>query len=251
MNIGWRGITAPRPRGSGTRGVPSPLALVLPALLTPALAASAAAQPRSDPAQARARFERAAAHALQRQPDMRDWSDVRRVAYRNSLRHRLDAPIAVLEVPRFGIEVAVLPKDDDVSLDRAVSYVRGTALPGRRGNVGIAGHRDSYFRKLERARPGDVVRLVWPEGVRTYRVAETRILRPEAVEVLAPTDRDALTLVTCFPFRYVGHAPERFVVRAYAADERPGRGAKTGRLSRRPGTPRANAWQRAAPRSRH
>ncbi len=185
-----------------------------------ALAAPVAAQP---PASAHARFERAVAVASQRRPNMSSWSSVRRVAYERSLHARLDAPIAVLEVPRFGLAVPVLPKDDDVSLDRAVSYVHGTAQPGQRGNVGIAGHRDGYFRPLERARTGDLVRLVSPDGVRTYRVARTMVVDPSDVRVLAPTDRDALTLVTCFPFHYVGHAPKRFVVRAYAEEAaRPG-----------------------------
>jgi len=147
------------------------------------------------------------------------------VAYQRSLRARLDAPIAVLEVPRFGLEVPVLPKDDDLSLDRAVSHVRGTALPGHGGNVAIAGHRDGHFRPLGRARKGDLLRLVWPDGARTYRVAETMVLDPSDVRVLAPTDRDALTLVTCFPFHYVGNAPKRFVVRAYA-EGTPGRAAR-------------------------
>ncbi len=177
------------------------------------LAVPALAQPAAPP---RARFERAVAQAMQRRPNMRDWSNVRRVAYQRSLHARLDAPIAVLEVPRFGIQVPVLPRDDDVSLDRAVSYVSGTARPGQHGNVGIAGHRDSYFRPLERARKGDLVRLVGPDGVRSYRIAQTMILDPSDVQVLSPTSRDALTLVTCYPFHYVGHAPKRFVVRAYA-----------------------------------
>ncbi len=198
-----------RPRSSWAARLPI-RGLVAAAVLA---AVPAVAQPTGS---ARARFERAVAQAMQRRPNMSDWSSIRRVAYQKSLHQRLDRPIAVLEVPRFGIDVPVLPKDDDVSLDRAVSYVSGTARPGQHGNVGIAGHRDSYFRRLERARKGDVVRLVWPDGVRTYRIAETLVLDPSDVKVLAPTGRDALTLVTCYPFHYVGHAPKRFVVRAYA-----------------------------------
>jgi len=185
-------------------------------LLGSALALAIAPSPAQPPPSARARFERAVARATRLHPNMREWSMLRRVAYQRSLRERLDAPIAVLELPHLGLEVPVLPRDDDASLDRAVSYVRGTARPGQHGNVGIAGHRDGYFRPLERARKGEVVRLVWPHGVRTYRVARTMVLDPSDVRVLAPTDRDALTLVTCFPFHYVGHAPKRFVVRAYA-----------------------------------
>ncbi len=191
-------------------------------LLCSALALAAATGAAQPPASPGAGFEHAVAVATHRRPNMSYWSSVRRVAYQRSLGERLAAPIAVLQVPRLGLEVPVLPKDDDVSLDRAVSYVHGTALPGRHGNVGIAGHRDGYFRPLERARAGDIVRLVAPDGVQTYRVAKTMVLDPADVRVLAPTDRDALTLVTCFPFHYVGHAPKRFVVRAYAMDGQPG-----------------------------
>ncbi len=152
-----------------------------------------------------------------RAPDTTQWSSIRRDAYERGRRQNVGRPIAVLQVPRLRLEVLVLPKDDDPSLDRAVSHIAGTALPGEHGNVGIAGHRDGYFRPLEHALRGDVVRLVTPSGIRDYRVAETRIVDPAAVEVLAPTKRDALTLVTCYPFYYPGHAPQRFTLRAYAS----------------------------------
>ncbi|HVB38772.1 MAG TPA: class D sortase, partial [Vicinamibacterales bacterium] len=94
----------------------------------------------------------------------------------------------------------------------------GTALPGQRGNVGVAGHRDTVFRPLRHVRRGDLVALTTPHGTFDYRVAWTRIVSPADVAVLQPTHRPSLTLVTCYPFYFVGHAPRRFVVRAVAAD---------------------------------
>lgn len=168
-----------------------------------------ATQPRNSSFQALSR------QTLRQTPDMRDWSSLRRSAYRRSLKQSLPRPVAVLELPRFGLRVAVLPRMDDVALNRAVAHVSGTAAPGQHGNVGIAGHRDSWFRPLENIHRGDELRLVLPGGVRDYVVAESWVTVPKDVRSLARTKRDALTLVTCFPFRYYGEAPKRFIVRAY------------------------------------
>ncbi len=169
---------------------------------------------------ATAHFDNLVREVMHRPPDMRDWAPTRRAAYERSLREPVGAPLAVLVIPRIGLSVPVLPRDDDRSLDRGVSHVGGTALPEKHGNVAIAGHRDGYFRPLERMHAGDVLRLATPSGVREYRMADKRIVKPEDVQVLAPTERDALTLVTCYPFYYRGHAPERFILRAYAVAAR-------------------------------
>jgi sortase A len=87
-------------------------------------------------------------------------------------------------------------------------------MPGELGNVGLAGHRDSFFRPLRHIRPGDMIALHTPNGPFQYRVESTRVVSPANVEVLAPADKPELTLITCFPFNYVGPAPHRFVVRA-------------------------------------
>jgi sortase A len=126
-------------------------------------------------------------------------------------------PIAILEMPRLNLRVAVLSGTDELTLDRGAGHVRTTAPPGEDGNIGIAGHRDGYFRVLKDVALGDVLRLVTPRGVREYTVAETLVVEPEQVSVLDPTPRPAVTLVACFPFYFVGHAPQRFIVRAYEA----------------------------------
>ena len=99
-------------------------------------------------------------------------------------------------------------------LERGAGHIPGTALPSQSGNVGIAAHRDTYFRPLETIHSGDTITLQTLERLYRYQVSSTQVVRPQDVAVLYPTPRDTLTLVTCYPFHYVGQAPERFIVRA-------------------------------------
>jgi sortase A len=99
-------------------------------------------------------------------------------------------------------------------LDHAVGHVRGTALPGSSGNVGIAGHRDTFFRRLGRVRRGDLIRITTVDGEFAYRVVRTAIVSPRRVELLRDGPSPMLTIVTCYPFRAIGPAPDRFVVQA-------------------------------------
>src|SRR5664279_1488691 len=92
--------------------------------------------------------------------------------------------------------------------------IPGTALPGKQGNIGIAGHRDTSFRPLRFIRKDDMIALTTLHGTSRYRVVSTKIVGPDDVQVLYPTGRDALTLVTCYPFDFVGPAPRRFIVQA-------------------------------------
>jgi sortase A len=108
----------------------------------------------------------------------------------------------------------LLEGTDELTLNRAVGHIEGTALPGQPGNVGIAGHRDGFFRGLEHLESGDALSVTTLEGVAHYEVAELEVVEPTAVEVLDPTAYDSLTLVTCYPFYYVGDAPQRFIVHA-------------------------------------
>jgi sortase A len=119
-----------------------------------------------------------------------------------------------LEIPRIGVSIMVVEGTDDGDLKRAAGHIPGTALPGNAGNVGIAGHRDTFFRPLRHIQRDDTIDLVSLQAVDHYRVVSTRVVQPEDVQVLYPTGRDVLTLVTCFPFDYVGSAPRRFIVRA-------------------------------------
>jgi len=119
-----------------------------------------------------------------------------------------------LEIPRIGIDLAVFEGTTDATLRKGPGHLPGTPWPpadARAGNCVIAGHRDSFFRRLERARENDVVRLSGARGVETYRLDRRRIVRPREVSVLAATGEARLTLITCYPFRWWGEAPYRLV----------------------------------------
>lgn len=119
-----------------------------------------------------------------------------------------------IEIPRLGVSAVVRAGSDARTLRLAVGHIPGTALPGDVGNVGLAGHRDTFFRRLRDILPGDQIRVVTPEGAFTYRVVRTHVVMPRDVWVLDDTDHGVLTLVTCYPFSYIGSAPKRFIVRA-------------------------------------
>jgi sortase A len=124
-----------------------------------------------------------------------------------------------LEIPRLHVSAIVRAGSDARTLRLAVGHIGGTALPGERGNIGLAAHRDTFFRRLGDIRPNDQVRLVTAAGTFTYRVEGTRVVEPQDLWVLDPTAQSTLTLVTCYPFRYIGSAPQRFIVRAQLADQ--------------------------------
>ena len=123
-----------------------------------------------------------------------------------------------IEIPRLGIRAMIEEGVDDETLKVAVGHIPGTSRPGEAGNIGLAAHRDTFFRGLRRIHTGDLLTLTTLDGSRTYRVASTSVVDPDRVDVLAAaTGVRAVTLVTCFPFHWVGAAPRRFVVRAVAA----------------------------------
>ena len=119
-----------------------------------------------------------------------------------------------LEIPTLGVSTIVREGEDARTLQLAVGHIAGTSLPGAPGNMGLAGHRDTFFRRLREINPGDLIRLVAVEGTFTYAVESTEIVDPDDLWVLDPTPEPSLTLVTCYPFTYIGTAPERFIVRA-------------------------------------
>ena len=122
--------------------------------------------------------------------------------------------IGRIEIPRLGVAAIVREGTSRRTLELAVGHVAGTALPGQHGNVGLAAHRDTYFRRLAGIRKNDTIRITTPDAIWEYKVQSTAVVDPDAVEVLAATDDAMLTLVTCYPFGYVGPAPRRFIVRA-------------------------------------
>ena len=123
-----------------------------------------------------------------------------------------------LEIPRLRVSAIVRAGSDSRTLRLAVGHIGGTALPGEPGNIGLAAHRDTFFRRLGEIRADDLIRLVTADGTYVYRVQGTQIVDPRDTWVLDPTADPALTLVTCYPFRYVGSAPRRFIVRAHLAE---------------------------------
>jgi sortase A len=125
-----------------------------------------------------------------------------------------DSVLGRMKIPRIGISVMVLEGDDGHTLRFAAGHVPYTALPGHPGNVAIAGHRDTFFRALRNIRKDDTITFKTATGYFEYRVQGIWVVAPEQVEVLDPTARPSLTLITCFPFHFVGAAPYRFIVRA-------------------------------------
>jgi sortase A len=170
----------------------------------------------------------AAARLPQLPPDQSLWSPERVKAWQETQKQTTPAPLAVLRIPRLGLEVPVLEGTDDWTLNRAVGHIADTAVPGADGNCGIAGHRDGFFRGLKDIRPGDDIELETIATADVYRVERTWIVEPEDVAVLDPTPARSVTLVTCYPFYFVGSAPQRFIVRAVrvASKERSGIAAR-------------------------
>jgi sortase A len=122
--------------------------------------------------------------------------------------------VGEIEIPRLHLSVMVFEGDDAGILEQGAGHIPGTALPTASGNMGIAAHRDTYFRPLRTIHANDVIALKTQAGTSRYAVTETEIVPPSDIGVLAPASGRDLTLVTCYPFFYVGSAPKRFIVHA-------------------------------------
>ncbi|MDP9115158.1 MAG: class D sortase [Acidobacteriota bacterium] len=120
-----------------------------------------------------------------------------------------------IDIPRLDLSVIVFEGTSDDTLARGAGHLRGTAAPGESGNVALAAHRDTFFRGLRDIRPGDHISVKTPTGNYAYSVDSTAVVPPTQTEVLRPTEDATLTLITCYPFNYIGNAPERFIVRAH------------------------------------
>jgi sortase A len=159
--------------------------------------------------------ERAAVFSFTvKEPDFSLWSPQRIKLYQQSLSAQLGPPVALLRIPKIRLEVPVLEGTDDLTMDRAVGFITGTARPGADGNIGISGHRDGFFRGLKDVREGDGIELVSATGTDTYTIDRIVLVKPADVSVLAPRLRPSLTLVTCYPFYFAGSAPKRYIVQA-------------------------------------
>ena len=152
-------------------------------------------------------FDRTAA------PDRKNWSSSRRLAYQTSLSASAGPVIAVLRVPSVDLEVPLYADTSELHLNRGVGLIEHMAAPGHGGNLGIAGHRDGYFRGLAGVRAGDGIEVRTRTARYSYRVAFIAVVAARDARLLRPTETMVVTLVTCFPFYFVGHAPQRFVVR--------------------------------------
>lgn len=154
-----------------------------------------------------ARFQSAHAETV-------SWAPGRVNAYRRALQVAMPVPEAVLRIPSTDLEVPVLEGTSDPVLNRAVGHLAGTSSFGSKGNIVLAGHRDGFFRRLNRVAVGDRIEVAHGGSVETYRVDELKVVDRTDTSALRPTHTPTLTLVTCYPFVYLGPAPQRFIVRA-------------------------------------
>lgn len=156
-------------------------------------------------------YQRAAGNALDKQLNTTEQHNpiLPRIA------HNEGDLLGRIEIPRLGIKVAILEGTTSQTLRLGVGHIGGTAFPGEPGNFGIAGHRDTYFRALKDIRDGDEVQIQTANGLSSYQVDRLQIVDPSDVGVLAQSPESAITLVTCYPFHYIGAAPRRFIVHAH------------------------------------
>jgi sortase A len=140
------------------------------------------------------------------------WSEKRVRAYRESLSTMKNSPIAVVRIEKANIRVPVYEGTDELALNRGLGWIEGTARPGEGGNIGIAGHRDGFFRKLKDLSSGDEIELSTIGNTAVYTVDEIKIVTPNDVSVLRPRAAPSLTLVTCYPFYFIGDAPQRYIL---------------------------------------
>jgi sortase A len=144
-------------------------------------------------------------------PDQSLWATGRIRDYQASLNQQMQA-IAVLTVPSLNLELPVFEKDDEISLNRGAGLIPGMGLPDQGGNIGIAGHRDGYFRALKDIKVGDRIEIRTHVKVHRYRVTSIDIVDKDDNRLLADTELPVVTLVTCYPFYYLGSAPQRYIV---------------------------------------
>jgi sortase A len=158
-----------------------------------------------------------ATDALRDDPDQSFWSATRVAAYRASLGLHRDPPLGVLTIPSVSLEAPIFEGTSELALNRGVGRIDGTGDIASAGNLGLAAHRDGFFRVLKDVKVGDAISVESLHGTSHYRVTELLVVEPTDVYVLAPTDTATLTLVTCYPFYFIGEAPQRYIVKGVAA----------------------------------
>jgi len=151
--------------------------------------------------------------------DFSRWSGQRVLRYRAGAAAE-GAPLAVVRIPKCNLRAPVFSGTRGAALNRGVGWIPGTARPGEAGNIGIAGHRDSFFRELKDLQAGDAIEIETTRDTAAYTVDQVEIVEPDDVRVLGPRAKPAVTLVTCYPFYFIGNAPKRFVVHAQLSSRR-------------------------------
>lgn len=142
------------------------------------------------------------------------WSSNRVNAFRESLLATTTPALAVVRIPKISLDVPVFEDTNELTLNRGLGRIIGTAHLGQPGNLGLAGHRDGFLRGLKDVQLGDTIELALPQQTDSYTVTRIQIVNPDDVSVLSPTQTPTLTLVTCYPFYFVGSAPQRYIVTA-------------------------------------
>jgi sortase A len=140
--------------------------------------------------------------------------------------HRPSDVMGRIQIPALGLSAPITAGVGRIELIEGVGHIPGTALAGGLGTMGLAGHRDTFFRALKRISPGMQIRVTGESGTYRYVVDTTKVIFPEQVEVLDAGSRPKLVLVTCYPFHYIGAAPQRFVVQAHLLSVLPDNGAR-------------------------
>lgn len=147
------------------------------------------------------------------EPDYSTWSSKRIDDYHVGNAERDDPPLAIMSIEKFDLKVPVYNGTDEINLNRGAGRIKGTGWIDSPGNLGIAGHRDGFFRVLKDIKIGDSIDMLTHQGNTEFVVSSITIVDPTDVSVLAPTDSSTITLVTCYPFYFVGHAPKRYIVK--------------------------------------
>lgn len=152
-------------------------------------------------------------HSVPGLPDQTLWSPERIRGYQESLAVVTETPVAILRVPELHLEVPVYAGDSELYLNRGAGLIAGMGDPDKGGNVGIAGHRDGYFRVLKDVKPGQIIEIETRARTHRYRVVSADVVEQKDVHVLSDSVDPTVTLVTCYPFYFIGSAPQRFIVR--------------------------------------
>ena len=147
------------------------------------------------------------------EPDYALWSEKRIADYHEGNTIRDEAPLAIMSIDTLELKVPIYNGTDEINLNRGAGRIKGTAWIDSPGNLGIAGHRDGFFRVLKDVELGDSISMLTHQGNSEFVVSSITIVDPSDVSVLAHTDASTITLVTCYPFYFVGHAPKRYIVK--------------------------------------